>query len=120
MWHVPALAVAAQHAGGEAGKARQPVLQLVVEAILRLARLEIEEAQHERAGEAEHRGGKGGRHAGKRTGQAAFQLVENGVDVAAADAHALDHIGNGAHRLEQAPEGAEQAEEDHQRGGIAL
>ena len=109
VWHVPAFAVPAQHARGEAGKARQPVLQLVIEAILRLTRLEIEEAQHERAGEAEHRGGKGGRHAGERTGQTAFELVEDSVDVAAADAHALDHVGDRADGLQQAPEGAEQA-----------
>ena len=32
---------------------------------------------------------------------------------------ALDHVGHRAHRLQQAPEGAEQAEEDHQRRSVA-
>jgi hypothetical protein len=86
---------------------------------LRLTGLEIEKAEDQRAGEAEHRGREGGRHAGERTGEAGLELVEDAVDVAPADAHALDHVRDRAHGLQQAPEGAEQAEEDHESGGVA-
>ena len=48
-----------------------------------------------------------------------FQLLEQRVEVARADRHAGDHVRDRAHRLQQAPEGAEQAEEDHQPRHVA-
>src|SRR6185312_5135451 len=59
-------AIAAERAAGEPRIARQPFLEVVVEAILREAGLEVEKAQHERAGEAEERGAERGAHAAER------------------------------------------------------
>ena len=60
------------------GDARQPFLQLIVEAAVRVARLQLQEAQHQRAAEAQQRGREGRAHAAQRRGEAVLQLVEHG------------------------------------------
>ena len=57
----------------EVGDRRQPVLEVVVEHVLRLAGLEVEEAEDQRAGEAEQRGREGGAHAAERLGEAGLR-----------------------------------------------
>ena len=56
------------------GDRRQPVLELGVEAVLRVAGLQVEEAEDQRAGEAEQRGREGGAHAGERRRRPCLQL----------------------------------------------
>ena len=92
---------------------REPVFQFGVEAVLRLARLQIEEAEHQRAGKAEQRGRERNAHAAERRGEAFAQRVEHGAGVAA-DLEVLDDVADRADGLDQAPERAEQAEEDQQ------
>jgi hypothetical protein len=60
-----------------------PLLELVVEAVLRLAGLEIEETQDQRSGKTKERGGKGRAHACERPGKAHLQVVEDGDHVLA-------------------------------------
>ena len=62
----PGAAAALDQVGIEVGDRRQPVLEVVVEHALRLAGLQVEEAEDERAGEAEQRGREGDAHAGER------------------------------------------------------
>ena len=71
-------------AGVVVDRGREPVFELGVEAVLRLARLQIEEAEHQRAGEAEQRGRERDAHAGERRGEAFAQRVEHRAGVAAA------------------------------------
>ena len=54
----------------------------------------------------------------KRRRQALLEGVEHGAGVAA-DLEALDHLADRADGLDQAPEGAEQAEENEQPGHVA-
>jgi hypothetical protein len=86
--------------------------------------LQVEKAKNERAGQAEHRGGEGGAHALERTGQAFLQLIKQQHIVAGIGVERADGGADRAHRLQQAPERAEQAEEDQQAdqvaGGLAL
>ena len=100
------------HRGGE------PVLQVGVEAVLRLAGLQVEKSQHQRSGEAEQRRGERNPHAAQRRRQALLEGFEHRAGVAA-DLQALDHLADRADRLDQAPEGAEQAEENEQAGHVA-
>ena len=90
-----------------------------MEAALGLARLQFEEAQHQRARQAEQRGAEGGGHALERALDALLQLGEHGDRVAAGDLQPADGVGHRADGLEQAPEGAEQAEEDQQADQVA-
>ena len=110
----PRVAVDAEIAHG----GREPVLEIGVEAVLRLAGLQVEEAEHQRAGEAEQRGRERNAHAAERRGEALLQRVEDRAGVAA-DLEAVDHVADRADGLDQAPEGAEQAEEDQQAGHVA-
>jgi hypothetical protein len=76
-----------------------------------VARLQLQEAQHQGPAEAQQRGGEGGAHAAQRRGQPALEFIEHGDAVGGAH---VDRTDGGAHRgdgVEQAPEGAEQAEE---------
>ena len=75
--------------------------------------------QHQRTGQAEQRGAERRRHALERTFDAALQLGEHRHGVARRRLQAVDGIGHGADRLQQAPERAEQAEEDQQADQIA-
>src|SRR4029077_7139459 len=61
----------------------------------------------------------GNAHAGKRRREAALQILEKRAALAARGVHRADHAANRAHGLEQAPEGAEEAKEDEERGEIA-
>ena len=61
---------------GVDGRDGEPVLELGVEAALRLPGLEVEEADDERAREAEERGREGQAHALERAGERVLQLVE--------------------------------------------
>ena len=65
------------HGGGE------PVLQLGVEAVLRLAGLQVEEAQHQRAGQPEQRRRERDAHAAERRGEALLERIEDRAGVAA-------------------------------------
>src|SRR6202034_1504379 len=57
--------------------AGEKLLELGIEPILRLARLEIEKAKDQRTREAEQRGGERDAHAGDWRGQALLQIVEH-------------------------------------------
>ena len=106
-------------AAGQPGQPGEPLLHLVVEAVLRLARLQVEEAQHQRAGQAEQRRAEGDAHARYRRRQPGLELVEHHHEITLADRQAVDHLADRADRLEQAPEGAEQAEEDQKADLVA-
>ena len=105
--------------GREAGQAGQPLFQILQEAVVRLARLQFQEAHHQRAGEAEERGGEGRAHALQRLLQIALERLEQHRGVAAVDLQAGDGLAHRAHGLRQPPEGAEQAEEDQQADQVA-
>src|SRR3546814_9362372 len=86
-----------------------PFLEVVVEAVLRLAGLQVEETKHQRTGEAHQRGREGNAHAAERMFQPALQLLEQAVDVvAAAEQQQGDGVGDRGDRLEQAPERSEE------------
>jgi hypothetical protein len=71
-----------------------------VEATLRLARLQFEEAEHQRAGQAEQRSAEGRRHALERTLDAALELGEHLHRVAGVDLQAVDRVGDRADGLQ--------------------
>ena len=100
------------HRGGE------PVFEVGIEPVLRLARLQVEKAEDQRAGEAEQRGRKRNAHAAERRGEAFLQGVEQRAGVAA-DLQPVDHLADRADGFDQAPEGAEQPEEHQQAGHVA-
>ena len=106
-------------ARGDVGDGGQPVLEIDVEAVLRLRRLEIEEAEDQRSGEAEQRGREGQAHALERRLQALLQLVEQCGGLGRRHVQPLDGAADRLHGFEQAPEGAEQAEEDQEAHQIA-
>ena len=105
--------------GGQVGDRGQPVFELGVEARLRAAGLQVEEAEHQRAGKAEQRRREGRAHAGQRRRQPGLQRVEHRAAVARTGIERLDGVADRADRREQAPEGAEQAEEDQQADQVA-
>ncbi len=105
-------------AGNAAYRGGKPVLEVGVEAVLGLARLQVEEAEDQRAGEAEQRRRERDAHAAERSGQPFLQRIEQRAGVAA-DLEPVDHLADRADRLDQAPEGAEQAEEHEQAGHVA-
>ena len=96
----------------------EPVFQFGVETVLRLARLQVEEAEHQRAGETEQRGRERYAHAAERRGEALAQRVEHAAGIAAGF-QPLDHAADRTHGFDQAPERAEQAEEHQQPGHVA-
>ena len=110
----PAPAVAGIFAHGRG----EPVFEVGVEAVLRLARLQIEKAEDQRAGEAEQRRRKRDAHASERRGEAFLQRVEQRAGIAA-DLQSLDHLADRADGFDQAPERAEQAEKNQQAGHVA-
>ena len=63
---------------GQVGDRGQPVFEFGVEARLRAAGLQVEEAEHQRTGKAEQRRRERRAHAGQRRGQAGLQRVEHG------------------------------------------
>src|SRR6266702_4855382 len=65
------------HGGGE------PVFEVGVETVLRLARLQVEEAEDQRAGKAEQRARERDAHAAERGGQSLLQRVEQCAGIAA-------------------------------------
>ena len=106
------LAADVAHRGGE------PVLQVGIEAVLRLTRLKVEEAEHQRAGKAEQRGRKGNAHAAERRGQPALDLLEHRAAVGPHFQRA-DDVADGGDGFQKAPEGAEQAEKHQEAREIA-
>lgn len=112
-----ALALGAD-ARGQLGHLREPVLELVVEAILRMTRLQVEEAHHQRSRQAEQRGREAGGHAAERCIELGLERLEHG-DRIGADAEVADDLADRADGGEQAPEGAEQTEEDQQPDEVA-
>src|SRR6185312_359231 len=113
------LALRDRAGGAEPRLARQPFLELVVEAVLRLSCLDVEKAQDERAGEAEQRRAEGRAHGAERRRQAALEIVEGGGRIAAAHAEPADHLADRADGLDKAAEGAEQAEQHEKTDEIA-
>ena len=61
----------------QVGDAGQPFLELIVEAAVGVAGLQFQEAEHQRAAEAQQRGREGGAHAAQGRGQSVLQLVEH-------------------------------------------
>src|SRR5438552_4143385 len=96
----------------------EPVLEFGIEPVLRLARLQVEEAEHERAGKSEQRGRKGNSHSAERRGQSLLERIENRAGIAAGF-EAVDHIADRADRLDQSPERAKQAQEYEEAGHVA-
>ncbi len=92
------------HRGGE------PVLEVGVEAVLRLTGLQVEKAEDERAGEPEQRGREGYAHAAEGGREAFLEGFEHLPGIAP-DLEALEHPADRGDRLDQAPKSAEQAEE---------
>ena len=97
----------------------EPVFQFGVEAVLRLARLQVEEAEHQRAGEAEQRGRERNAHAGERRGEAFAQRVRTCEPASPPAFSPWITPPTELDRLDQAPEGAEQAEEHQESGHVA-
>src|SRR6185312_371860 len=93
------------HGGGK------PVLKVGVKAALRLAGLQIEEAENERAGKTEERRRKRNAHAVQRRGEAVFQVLEGGRGFAG-NLQRLNDLADRSDGFQEAPEGAEEAEED--------
>src|SRR6476620_5773220 len=81
----------------------QPILELRVEAVLRLARLQIEETEHERTGKAEQRGGKRNTHAREGRGEAVAQRVEHRTGIAAC-LQTLNDVADRTNGFDEAPE----------------
>src|ERR671929_6265 len=100
-------------------QAREPVFELGVEAVLRLAGLEVEKTEDERAREAEERGREGNAHAAQGRRQARLQVLEQAAEIALADIERLDDAPDGPDGLLQAPEGAQEAEEDQEAHHVA-
>ncbi len=117
--HPGVAGIPAQSAAGEARVTRQPLLEVVVEAVLSEPRLQIEESQHERAGEAEERGAEGGAHAAQGRGEAGFQRFEGARRIAGARGQPADHAADRLHRLQQPVERPEQSQEDEHADQIA-
>ena len=84
-----------------------------------VARLQLQEAQHQRAGETQQRGRERRAHAAQRRGEAVLQLVEHGDAVGRLGVERADGLAHRLDGIEQAPEGAEQAEEHQQAHQIA-
>ena len=83
-----------------------------------MAGLQVEKADHQRAGQTEQRGGETGRHATQRQ----FQLLLEGAEHAqgiVAHVQRADDVGHRPDGDQQTPEGAEQAEENGQSDQIA-
>ena len=98
--------------------AGEELLELGIEAILRLPRLKVEKAEDEGACEAEQRGRERDAHAGDRRGEAGLERIEHARRVDPGF-HAVDHPGDRMHRLQEAPESAEQAEKHQKADQIA-
>jgi hypothetical protein len=105
--------------GADIGDRRQPVFQLGVEAVLRPAGLEVEEAEDQRAGKAEQRGRERRAHAAQRRRQAGPSACRARGRRRCRHRAPWMVLADRADRAEQAPERAEQAEEDQQAGEVA-
>ena len=81
--------------GVEVGDGREPVLEVVVEHVLRLPGLEVEEAEDERAGKAEERGRERRAHAAQRRGEAGLEVLEDDAGVAGGDVERSDGVADG-------------------------
>src|SRR6202008_3959479 len=80
------LQIAAGAGGGLAGifahRGGKPVLEIGIEAVLRLARLQVEETEDQRAGKAEQRRRERNAYAAERRGEAFLEGVEQGAGIA--------------------------------------
>ena len=101
-----------------AHRRREPVFQIGVKSVLRLAGLQIEEAEDQRSGEAEQRRRERNAHAAERCRQSFLQRIEHRAGIAT-DFQAFDHVTDRTDCFDQAPERAEQAEEDQKTGHVA-
>src|SRR5215467_5934298 len=96
----------------------EPILELGIEAVLRLTGLQVEETEHERAGESKQRRRERDSDAAERRGESLLERLEYGAGIATG-LEAVDHVADRAHGLDQAPKRAEQAEEHEQAGHVA-
>ncbi len=80
--------------------------------------LEIEKTEHQRASEAEQRGGEGNAHAGDWRREPVFEIIEHDGGVGAG-LHRLDDAADRSDGFKQAPERAEQAKKNEQAGQVA-
>jgi hypothetical protein len=101
-----------------ADRGREPIFEIGVETVLRLTGLQVEETEQQRAGETEQRGRERNPHAAERRGEPLLERFEGRAGVAA-DLEPFEHPANRGHGIDQAPERAEQAEEDEQAGHVA-
>ena len=99
--------------------AGQKILKLSVETILRLPRLQIQKTENQRTGEAEQRGGEPQAHSRDGSREAVLEVVEHRRRVGAR-LHAVDDATDRMHGLQQAPEGAEQAQKHQKTDEIAI
>src|SRR5690606_14383175 len=98
---------------------REPFFHLVHEAVVRLTGLQLQKAKHQRASETKERGGKGSAHAAQGPLQSTLQLSEEGRRIASGKREAADGFAHRIHRLDQPPEGSQQAQKDQQADQIA-
>src|SRR5215210_9366053 len=86
-----------------ADRGGEPVFEVGIEAVLRLARLQIEKSQNQRTGETKQRGRKRNAHAAERCGKSFLEGVEQCPRIAA-DFQALNYLADRANGFDQPPE----------------
>ncbi|MBI3674827.1 MAG: hypothetical protein HY245_15685 [Rhizobiales bacterium] len=84
-----------------------------------MARLQLEEAEDQRAGEPQHGGGKRQAHAGQGLLQSVLQAFEDRRRLARAHVEGADRGADRTHRFQETPESAEEAKEDQEAHQIA-
>ncbi len=103
----------------ELGHGSHPVFEIGIEGVLRLAGLEVEKAQDQRAGKAEQGGREGGAHAAQRRGETFLEVGKERACIRRGHIERVDDAGDRAHGFQQAVEGAHQAQEHQQAGQVA-
>ena len=114
----PLIALIGEGPGRQARDARQPIFEVIVESILRLSRLQVEETEDKRTREPEEGRRERRAHTGERALEATLEVAEDGRQVAAGDRQAADDVANRTDGAKQAPEGAEETEEDEKTDGV--
>ena len=106
-------------AAAQAGKAREPFLDVVVKTVLRLRRLQVEKAEHQGAGEAEQRRAKRRTHAAHGGGETRLELFEEHGHQIAWPTDIPLMTSPTEPIVSSRPQNAEQAEEDQQPDLVA-
>ena len=84
-----------------------------------MARLQIQEAQHQRAGQTKQGRAEGDAHAVQRSAETPLELLKDCADVAPGQGQSVDDLTHPGERVQQTPEGSQQAQKDQQTGQIA-